>query len=88
MLFDWVAQGKVLANLVPISTTRAYPPNIASLFKLPENALNRAFRNSDPVGNIANARFWSVYNADQHMGVIREECPFTVPHYASVARLR
>jgi hypothetical protein len=91
VLFDRVAQGKALANFVPISTTRAHPLDVASLLEFPENTLHCAFRNSDLIGDISHARFRCVDNANQHVGVIREESPLAglrFPSIVSVHRFR
>ena len=88
VFLDWVAQGQALADLVPIAATDADSLDVTGVLQVSDDALHSALSNRDLLGDIAHARFRRVDDADEHVGVVREECPLAAFHSEVVAPLR
>lgn len=62
-------------HFVPIATTVAGPKDVTSGHQISHDCLSGAFGDPHTLGDVAPTNFRILGHTDQHVGVIRQECP-------------
>ena len=72
---DRVAEREVAVHLVPITPALAHAGEITSLVQVGDDALHRTLGDPDSLRHLAQADLRVARDAEQHVGVIAQECP-------------
>ncbi len=75
MSFNGVPQLKLPVDAVPVRAPRSLMTQIPSLLELGDDALHRAFGDANFCCDLAHAGVGSPRDAEQYVGVVRQERP-------------